>query len=232
MNRFRTTLTILLGASLGLAACSDSIETPSGDDQPGGDTTSGGTTGSNGNTFDHENDGISVWDLINRLSVEGPPSFTSHVHSCSKVRYATLGNVLTSLGVANLADTTKFSAGQLYTASATSMGIANYTARVRETIGVTASASSSTFDILAAAAPAITAALPTSARCQVGGVAGPALFDANNQCNIDAITCLIGQPATQGHVDICNLSVTKASTPDIGKTIAVAALLAAAFTCE
>jgi len=231
MNRFGTTLTILLGASLGLAACSDSIETPSGDDQPGGDTTSGGTTGSNGNTFDHENDGISVWDLINRLSVEGPPSFTSHMHSCSKVRYATLGNVLTSLGV-NLADTTKYSAGQLYTAASTSMGIANYAQRVRETISVSASASSSTFDILAAAAPAITTALTTSARCQVNGVAGPALFDANNQCNIDAISCLIGQPATQGHVDICNLSVTKASTTDIGKTIAVAALLAAAYTCE
>ncbi|HEY0193792.1 MAG TPA: hypothetical protein VGC42_21900 [Kofleriaceae bacterium] len=234
MIRFGTTLTILFGASLRLAGCSDSIETggnDTGSDGPGGDTTATGTTGGSGNTFDHEDDSISVWDLINRLSVEGPPSFTSHMHSCSKVRYATLGNVLTSLGV-NTADTTAFSSGALYKAAATSMGVANYTARIRESITLSTSGMSAAFDIYAAGAKTITDALTTATRCQVAGAAGPALFDASNKCNIDAITCLIGQPATQGHVDICNLSVTKASTPDIGKQIAVAALLAAAYTCE
>lgn len=233
MTRFGTTITILLGASLGLAACSDSIETPTGDDdgQPGGDTTGQGTTGGIDTTFDHDNDGISVWDLINRLTVEGPPSFTSHMHSCSKVRYATLGNVLSSLGV-NLADTTAFSAGLLYKNAATSMGVANYATRIRENITLSTSGMSSAFDIYASGATAITNALTTSARCQVAGAPGPALFDANNQCNIDALSCLIGQPATQAHVELCNLTVTKASTPVIGKQIAVAALLAATETCE
>lgn len=231
MTRIGTTLTLLLGASLSLAACSDSIETPPADDGPGGDTTGEGTTGGLDNTFDHDNDSISVWDLINRLTVEGPPSFTSHMHSCSKVRYATLGNVLTSLGV-NTADTAQFSAGALYKAAATSMGVANYTQRTREVISLSTSGMSSAFDIYAAGATTITAALATSDRCKVAGVNGPALFDAANKCNIDAISCLLGQPATQAHVELCELTITKASTPDIGKNIAVAALLAAANTCE
>ena len=74
--------------------------------------------------------------------------------------------------------------------------------------------------------------MTTAERCKVAGVAGPALFDAANKCNIDAISCLLGQPATQAHVELCELTITKASTPDIGKNIAVAALLAAANTCE
>jgi hypothetical protein len=231
MTRIGTTLTLLLGASLSLAACSDSIETPPADYGPGGDTTGEGTTGGLDNSFDHDNDSISVWDLINRLTVEGPPSFTSHMHSCSKVRYATLGNVLTSLGV-NTNDTAQFSAGALYKAASTSMGVANYTQRTREVISLSTSGMSSAFDIYAAGATTIAAALTTSDRCKVGGVAGPALFDAANKCNIDAISCLIGQPATQAHVELCELTITKASTPDIGKNIAVAALLAAANTCE
>mgnify|MGYP006146334751 CR=1 FL=1 len=36
---------------------------------------------------------------LDRLQQEGPPSFTSRMHSCPKVRVRTLGNVLTSLGV-------------------------------------------------------------------------------------------------------------------------------------
>jgi hypothetical protein len=226
MTRFGYTLTLLVGASLGVAACSDSIEQPTDNTPPAGTT-----TGGDGNTFDHNNDTISVWDLINRLSQEGPPSFTSHMHSCSKVRYATLANVLTGLGV-NVANTTALSAGALYKASASAYGQANYANRVRENVAITTSGASSEFDIFAAAADEVTAALPTLARCQVGGVAGPALFDGNSKCNIDAITCLIGTPATQGHVDVCNQSVTGASDPTIGKRIAVAALLAAAYTCE
>lgn len=223
MTRIGTTLSLLIGASLAIAGCSDSIEEPA----PSTDT--GGTTGGVDTTFDHDNDAISVWDLIERLRIEGPATFTSHVHSCSKVRYANLGTLLTDLGV-NVNNTTALSAGALYKSSATAMGTASYANRVRENISLTTSGMSAMFDIFVAAAPEVISALQnnTVARCPA---VGP-LFDAANACNAEAITCLIGQPATPGHVDICNKSVTNASDVTTGQRIAVAALLAAAYTCE
>jgi hypothetical protein len=43
---------------------------------------------------------------------------------------------------------------------------------------------------------------------------------------------LIGTPAQAAHLDFCNITVSSASDPATGKRIAVAALLAAAYTCE
>ena len=73
--------------------------------------------------------------------------------------------------------------------------------------------------------------MPTLPACQIGGT-GPTMFNADNQCNPDGITCLLGVPATASHIELCNLAVTQASDPDKGKRIAVASLLAAANTCE
>ena len=137
MTRTGYTLTILLGASLGLAACSDSIEAPPPDNTP----PPGSTTGDNGTTFDHENDGVSVWDLLKRLTDQGPPSFTSQMHGCMKMHYATLGNVLRSLGV-NLANTATNSAGALYASGGPAMAMANYPARVRESVTISTSQAS------------------------------------------------------------------------------------------
>lgn len=226
MTRFGYTLTILMGASLGVAACSDSIDDPQAKPDPGS------TTGGDDNTFDHENDNISVWELIDRLTKEGPPSFTSHMHSCAKVRNATLGQVLTSVGV-NLATTGTAaapSAGDLYRTGASALGAASYANRIRENIGITTSGASREFDIFAAGADQIIAAVPTLPRCLVGGV-GPQLFNGNT-CTAEGITCLIGTPATASHVQLCSLTITGASDPTVGKRIAVAALLAAAYTCE
>jgi hypothetical protein len=236
MIRF-TTLSLLVGASL-VVGCSSNISEPgpgSGDDtgSGSGDDASGApsTTGSIDNTFDHENDGISVFDLIQRLTTQGPPEFTSHVHSCTKVRYANLANILASVGV-DTTSTTQFSAGALYKSSATAEGVANYANRVRENVSLTTSGASAMFDTFAAAAPEVLAKLSTLPRCQKAGVAVPALIDANGTCNIDAISCLIGINATQQWVDTCNQAAKSGSTPTIGQQTAVAALLAAAYTCE
>jgi hypothetical protein len=228
MTRFGYTLTILLGASLGAAACSDPIEdnTQPPDQTNPGDTSSGDPD----TTFDHENGGISVWDLIDRLTKEGPPSFSSQMHGCTKMRYATLGNVLTAVGI-NKTNTANLSAGQLYSSGGPALGVANYGARVRENLAITTSAASREFDILASGATEVITAIPTLERCKVGGVAAQ-IFDANNQCVASGIECIIGVPATQGHLEFCNLTIARASTPDIGKRIAVAAMMAAAYTCE
>jgi len=223
----KNTLTIMV-ASLGLAACAAEDPTTEENTPP-----PGSTSGNEDTTFDHDNSGFNPFDLIDRLAKEGPPKFTARVHSCPKVRYRTFGNVLRSLGV-NTTDLTALSAGQLYTDGFNAMGGPNYTNRIRENIDITTSAASREFDIFAAAAQTIIDGLADLPRC---GGAGPGLgggglmFDGNS-CRADGITCLIGVPATAAHLDFCNLTVTGASDVVTGKRIAVAALLAAAYTCE
>ncbi len=211
----------ILAASVSAPACTDQLK-PDNTPPPG--STVGGTT----DTFDHDNSGISPWDLLNRLEIEGPPRFTSHMHSCPKVRYTTLGNVLTDIGV-NAANTTSLSAGQLYTSGYNALGGADYANRIRENIGITTSGASREFDIFAAAAPEIINAFAsnTIARCP-----GATMFDANNQCQPSGIECLIGTTPMTEHLDYCNLTVSSASTVTLGKQLAVATLLAAAYTCE
>src|SRR3954471_10891042 len=139
----------LLVASLGLAsACTDSSIDSGADPTP-----TGGTTGGEDTTFDHENDGIDPWELLDRLNKEGPPKYTSHVHSCPKVRYETLGRVLKSLGVANVGVTTAgaLTGAGLYNSGDNAMGAPNYANRIRENIGISTSGASREFDIFAAA---------------------------------------------------------------------------------
>jgi hypothetical protein len=223
MTRFGYTLAILASTVLA-SACTD--EVPTENTPP-----PGSTSGNEDTTFDHENDYISPWELLDRLTKEGPPRYTSRVHSCPKVRYRTLGNVLTELGV-NTANTTALSAGDLYRNGFNALGGPNYANRIRENIAITTSGASREFDIFAAAADEIQNAFntPTSALAQ--RCPGAQLFDASNACRPDGITCLIGAPATSRHLDYCNLTVSSASTVTIGRRLAVAALLAAAYTCE
>src|SRR4051812_43001402 len=65
----------------------------------------GSTSGGMGNTFDHDNDGLDPFAVLQRIQEQGPPEISTRMHSCQKLRYATLGNVLKQLGV-NLASTT------------------------------------------------------------------------------------------------------------------------------
>jgi hypothetical protein len=62
------------------------------------------------------------------------------------------------------------------------------------------------------------------------------MFDGSNACQPSGITCLVGyQPsasAMSSYVNLCNLTVTSASDTTVGKRLAVAAMLAAAYTCE
>ena len=111
------------------------------------------------------------------------------------------------------------------------MGAPNYAARVRENLAVTTSGASREFDIFAAGASEVITNVPTLMRCNVGGTAA-AMFDASGQCQASGITCILGVPATPDHVALCNQTLSSASTPQIGQRMAVAAMLAAAYTCE
>jgi len=225
----RLTLLTILVASFG-AACTDDSPT----DEPNNLPPEGSTSGTEGQTFDHDNNGFDPFAQIERLAKEGPTSFTSRIHSCAKVRYRSFATVLTSLGV-NVGATTALSPGELYRDGYNAMGGPSFPNRIRENLGITTSGASRAFDIFAAAAPEVINAMASTtnypARCKDASGANAVLFEGNT-CRPDGITCLIGQPAQPAHVEFCTLTVSNASTPDIGKRIAVAALLAAAYTCE
>lgn len=217
----------ILASSVLASACTDdgAIDT---DNAP----PAGSTSGTEDTTFDHDNgDYISPWELLDRLQKEGPPRYTSKVHSCAKVRYKTLGTVLSQVGMASSTAATPpaLSAGDLYKTGFNALGGPNYANRIRENIAITTSGASREFDIFAAGAQEVIDAFTnnTIARCP-----GAQLFDANNTCQPSGITCLIGVPATAQHINYCNLTVTTASDVTVGKRLAVADMLAAAYTCE
>jgi hypothetical protein len=218
-------LLLAAGAALALGACADESSLPEPVELP-----EGNATGGENNTFDHPDTQLDVWNLLERLQAEGPPKYTARVHSCTKIRYATIGRILTSRGV-DVGAAAALSAGGLYRSGTQALGAPNYQARVRENIELTTAGASRLFDIFVAAAPEIIANMPDRPECQIGGV-GAQLFNASNQCVAEGITCLIGVPATASHIELCNLTVQRASDPELGKRMAVAALAAAAHTCE
>lgn len=203
-------------------------QTGTGTTTPGGSLgLSGATSGGEDNTFDHDNE-TDPFAVLQRIQEEGPPEISTKMHSCQKMKYATVGNVLAQLGV-NMGNTTANSAAVLYKGAGQAMGAPNYGARVAEAIEITTAGATKLFDIFVQAAPEIIAAMPNVAK--VGG--NPVqMFDANGKCTSDGIAFLQGAPATQAQVDLCNNILTSASSAQIGQTLAVATLLAAAHTCE
>lgn len=196
----------------------------------------GAYAGGEDNTYDHMSDlgadgAKDAFEILAQRQEEGPPEIRTRLHSCQKVQVGALRNILEGFGVDIDATSDPPSAGQLYKSGGGALGAPNYDARVGETIVWSAAGAAKLFDIFVQAAPEIIANLSAAPQCQMDG-AGLEMFDANAQCNEDAVTCLIGRPATPEHMAICNSMVHSASTLDKGKHIAVATLLAAAHQCE
>jgi hypothetical protein len=180
-----------------------------------------------GTIVDQGND---PYTALEREQREGPPRYSSRLHSCSKMRVATLGNVLASRGV-NLAATAELSAGKIYSSSSVALGAANYAARTRENVELGVATASKIFDIYVQAAPEIIANMPTRMECQRNGQ--PAmLFDATNHCMESGFSCLMGVRATPEHLAVCDETIKRAADPESGKRLAVALLAASAHTCE
>lgn len=192
--------------------------------------------GDEDNTHSHMGDlGNGVYkdpfEVLAQRQEEGPPEVRTRLHSCQKLQNAALQNVLVSLGVNIDATDDVPTAGQLYKGGTGALGAASYDARVGEAIVWSAAGAAKLFDIFVQAAPEIITNLPNVEQCKVDGV-GVEMFDANDQCNKDAISCIMGRPATDSHVAICNKVVASASTVEMGKRIAVGTMMAAAHSCE
>lgn len=204
-----------------------------------------GTVGGEGNTFDHFNDiglsGHDPFELLKQLNDEGPPEVRTRLHSCTKIPYSTLGNVLRDFGVdMNSSGNVVKTAGQLYREGADMMGAPQYEAREPEKYFHTTAGAARLFDIFAQAAPEIIEAMPTLPQCQLDGQ-GFEVFATDDEgvvsCTAEALACLIARPATQEDVALCNLIIASAAPGDADdletkQNIAVAVALAAAHTCE
>src|SRR5262249_44202150 len=169
--------------------------------------TPGKYAGGETNTFDHMDDlgadgARDPFEVLAQRQEEGPPEIRTRLHSCQKLQNAALANILVSFGVDLDATGDPETAGQLFKAGRGALGAGNYDARVGEAIVWTAAGAAKLFDIFVQAAPEIIANIATVPQCQKNGVGAP-LFDEGDKCNPDAVTCLIGRPATAAHIDIC-----------------------------
>ena len=208
-------------------------------------TPGGLTTGKDGNTFDHFNDpGASgtkdPFEILKERAEEGPPEVRTRLHSCTKIPYASLGDFLTSRGV-NLAATSSGSApktaGELYKSGTDALGVARFDAREGETYFHTTAGATKLFDIFVQAAPEIIAGIQNVDACKINGTAKP-MFDATTgACVYESLSCIMGRPATDDDLTLCNLMLAQAAKGDandltIKRNITVAAFLSAANTCE
>ena len=207
------------------------------DDNPVNDDSvdTGSFAGGEDNTFSHDGDlsqdgGSDPFEILAQRQEEGPPEIRTRLHSCQKLQVRALRNILTGFGVDINANGNPDTAGELFRNGREALGAANYASRTGEAITWTNSGATKLHDIFAQAASEIIAGLPDAEQCKIDGQ-GVEMFDGN-KCNADAITCLIGRPATDEHVAICSQLVSTASNVNKGKQIAVAALLSAAHSCE
>ncbi|HRI63198.1 MAG TPA: hypothetical protein PK156_03145 [Polyangium sp.] len=234
---------IALGVGLFAMAC---VEQPSGDLKPtpapiddptdAFENQPGVFAGGEDNTQSHMGDlsdfgAKDPFEILAQRQEEGPAEIRTRLHSCQKLQNAALRNVLESLGVDMNATATPPTAGELLQAGGGALGAASYDARVGEALVWSAAGAAKLFDILVQAAPEIIANIGSVDQCKVDGV-GVQMFNDQNQCNADAIACITGRPATADHVAVCNGIVTKASSVDKGKRIAVATIMAGALSCE
>jgi hypothetical protein len=207
------------------------------DDDPTNDAGNGSSIYAAGenNTYDHMGglgeDYSDPFEVLQQREEEGPPEIRARLHSCQKLQVRALRNILATFGVDLNATGNPDPAGELVSNGADALGAANYASRTGEARTWTNSGATKLQDIFVMAAPEIIAALPNVEHCQIEGQ-GVEMFDENDQCNPDAVSCLIGKPATEDHVAICNDAVLSATDIDRGKAIAVASLLAGAHTCE
>ena len=188
------------------------------------------------NTWDHQaqlvGSGVNgITDPAQKLmddQVIGTPDVVARLHGAQKIQYATLGRILTDLGV-NLASTAATSAGLLYAQGQGALGVAVYASRVPEMIIPSTSALAKEYDIFVAAASEIlTSNLASSKRCP-----GVTIIDATTgDFTQDGISCLLGKPAKADHLTLANQLVSQASTTATGQELAIATLLAAAHTSE
>ncbi len=234
--RFALALSATVFAALTAGCSADANDRLTGHDEVSQDPDS---LASEGNTHNHmaqmgtgEND--STEPAVQKVleGTIGSPEVVARLHGCTKVTIAEMASLLSSRGVAVPAMGTKpaanapATAGNLLAGGLSALGAANYSGRVPEALFASTSAFAKQFDVFIAAAPEIQANFAKATGCT-----GTTLVE-NNALTKDGISCLMGKPAKPEHITLANAAIAQASDPATGLNIAVAAILAAAHTCE
>jgi hypothetical protein len=130
-------------------------------------------------------------------------------------------------------------AGYLYFAGKDALGVPRLDSRLAEKEEHSTASAMKLMDIFIQAAPQIIANISDPIKapaCSLNGINKP-MFASDGSCVEESVSCLIGTPATDDHILLCNLLVDKAdksSLTDVSKKriIVVATLLAAAHSCQ
>lgn len=131
-------------------------------------------------------------------------------------------------------------AGFLYFTGKNSLGVPKADSRLAEKDEHTTASAMKLMDIFIQAAPQIIANISSPAKapaCTLNGKNRPMFDLGDGSCVEESVSCLIGIPATDDHMLLCNLLVSKAKQGDVSdlnkkRVIAVAALLSAAHSCQ
>lgn len=228
----RIALTLISLAAFALTAC-DGTQDSLTDGRRSDPRDPNATAGGEDSTFDHNNDPGAADPGADfqptdpaQVKLVGSPEVTSRLHSCGKLTYASLGNILSTRGLNGGGQPQGLqSAQQIYNGAGPAFGVANYNGRVPEAPFASTSAMAKMFDIFAMASyPA------TNQNWNPTACPNTDLLGADGKFTRDGLSCLMGRPALDEHLAIANDAIAK--NPTDGAKIAVAALLAAAHTCQ
>ncbi len=128
----------------------------------------------------------------------------------------------------------------LYLAGKEALGVPKLDSRTGEKDEHTTASAVKIMDIFVQAAPQIIANIGNPAKapaCTRKGVNQPMFDPGDGSCVEQAVTCLLGEPATDDHLLLCNLLVQKANPADPAdldekRRLAVAVLLSGTHACE
>lgn len=220
----------LLGA-LGLAFCSNNGDMPT-------TTNPTPTTAQDVKGPDY---GINHDDILNNIGdifTDGrqvPPAIGEKLHSCGKVRFNVLTNILQTRGI-NVTNAMVNSAGALLAKAQPVWGVPNFPARVGETIRDTTSSLVSLHDVLIAAAEEWVTATNTDGAFIAGTACGTAKLFNNSTCDKDGFACLMGATPSQRQLDVCNSMITDTSAnvsdPVTKRRLAAASMVGTVAMCD
>lgn len=181
-------------------------------------------------------------DIFNKKSdsitdgLQVPPFIGEKLHSCGKVRFNTIVNILYARGI-DIASTVPSSAGDLLVKTQPSSGVASFSARLPEAIRNTKSSLIGLHDVLIAAAEEWVPMDDQDGTFPARATActGAKLFN-NNTCDKEGFACLMGATPTQRQLELCNSMINNtsegASDPLARRRLAAAAMFGTVVMCD
>lgn len=128
----------------------------------------------------------------------------------------------------------------LYFTSGDAFGVAKPNSRLAEKEEHTTASATRLFDIFVQAAPQIIANIGDPAKapaCTIGGKNLPMFHPGDGACVPESLSCLLGMPASDDHLLLCNLLVAKANPMDAAdlarkRAMAIAVLMSGTHACQ